>query len=222
MKMCYRKGVPSSPQSGESAAVLRSLADPTRLAVYELVLRAREPVGRDRVAEELALSRPTAAYHLDKLVEEGLLEVEFKRLSGRSGPGAGRPSKLYVPSEREVAVSVPPRSYLLAARVLLRAVSSGAVPKSAVLDSARRLGVDLGADGLDAALAATGYEPERDGGELRFRNCPFHALLDEDRQATCALNLALVEGMVEGAGDARRPCLRPEEGYCCVRLLDPD
>lgn len=213
--------VTTPAQPTESAAVLRSLADPTRLAVYELAARRRGPVGRDLVAEELGISRQTAAYHLDKLAEEGLLEVEFKRLSGRSGPGAGRPSKLYRRSDREYQVSVPARSYLLAARVLLRAVRAGAISREAVLDSARRLGVELGAEGLDAALAATGYEPAREAEQLRFRNCPFHALLDEDRATTCALNLALVEGMVEGAGDARRPCLQPEEGYCCVRLLDP-
>jgi hypothetical protein len=35
---------------------------------------------------------------------------------------------------------------------------------------------------------------------------------------TCGLNLALVEGMVEGSGAGAVARLAPEDGYCCVRL----
>jgi len=47
-----------------------------------------------------------AAFHLDKLLEQGLLDVEFRRISGRAGPGAGRPAKLYRLSARQLEVTL--------------------------------------------------------------------------------------------------------------------
>src|SRR3712207_607786 len=88
------------------------LADPVRRALYQHVLGQPEPVSREQVAEACGAAVHTVKFHLDKLAAAGLLEVEYRRLSGRSGPGAGRPSKLYRPSRREVAFTVPPRRYL--------------------------------------------------------------------------------------------------------------
>lgn len=206
------------PAPENDLTALGTLTDPTRLAIYRLVVDADGPVSRDQAAEEIGVARQTAAYHLDRLAEQGLVDVEFVRLSGKTGPGAGRPAKTYVRSSREYAVTLPPRRYLLAARILLEATRSGALARREVLEAARRIGVDVGAAGFDAALVETGYEPAVEDGETRFRNCPFHALKEEDQQTTCALNLALVEGMVEGSGEARQPRLQPEDGYCCVRV----
>ena len=52
-------------------------------------------MGRDQAAQGVGVPTHTAKFHLDRLVDEGLLEVEFRRLSGRTGPGSGRPAKLY-------------------------------------------------------------------------------------------------------------------------------
>ena len=204
--------------AGDSLDVIAALADPTRRAVYKLVREASGAVSRDQVAAVMGLARQTAAYHLYRLAEEGLVDVEFTRLTGRSGPGAGRPAKTYRRSQKEYTVSVPARRYLLAARILLDAFRAGGVALAELEEAARRLGMGIGVDGLDPALRATGYEPVEEGGETRFRNCPFHALVDEDRSLTCQLNLALVEGMVDASGDERHPRLEPEDGYCCVRL----
>ncbi|MGH2392522.1 MAG: helix-turn-helix transcriptional regulator, partial [Candidatus Limnocylindria bacterium] len=180
-----------------------------------------EPVSRDDAAEAVEVSRQVAAYHLDRLADDGLLEVEFRRVSGRTGPGAGRPSKLYRRSDRVHEVSIPPRRYELAARILLDAAREGHLDAGALTEAARRTGLEIGQAGLRAALAATGYEPVTEDGETRFRNCPFHVLRDRDRETTCGLNLALVEGMVEGSGSHTDAVLAPEEGYCCVRLSPP-
>ncbi len=213
---------PGAPSTSDDLDALGALSDPTRRAVYELVVRAGEPVGRDRIAEESGLARQTAAYHLDKLAEHGLVEVEFARLTGRTGPGAGRPAKMYRRSEIEYEVSLPPRRYVIPARILLKAMATGSVSGDEMRRAARQVGTDIaGSDGdgaLDGILVATGYEPCIEDGEVRFCNCPFDALVEEDRNATCALNLALVEGMVEATGDERVPRLEPEDGYCCVRL----
>jgi predicted ArsR family transcriptional regulator len=176
--------------------------------------------------------------HLDRLVAEGLLEATFRRLSGRSGPGAGRPAKLYRRATRQLEVSLPPRRYELAARLLADAVDNSAATaaREALVASARLQGTEIGAEakaraGEDAsrerlrealveALLTQGYEPEIEGDELRLRNCPFHALVSAHTQLVCGMNLALLEGVVGGLGrEVANPVLAPRPGLCCVSLL---
>jgi predicted ArsR family transcriptional regulator len=198
-----------------------SLVEPVRRALYDFVAVATEPVSRDDAAEAVGVSRQVAAYHLDRLAADGLVDVEFRRLSGRTGPGAGRPSKLYLRSDRAHEVSIPPRRYELAARILLEAAREGHLESGTLVTVAKRTGAEIGQAGLAEALVATGYEPVVEGDETRFRNCPFHVLRDQDRDTTCRLNLALVSGMVEGSGSKATAVLAPEDGYCCVRLSPP-
>ena len=101
---------------------LAALADPIRRELYLFVAAQPEPVSRDRAADGVAVPRHTAKFHLDKLVEQGLLDTEFQRLSGRRGPGAGRPTKLYRRSGRELSVTLPARRYDLAGQLLARAI----------------------------------------------------------------------------------------------------
>jgi predicted ArsR family transcriptional regulator len=182
------------------------------------VMTSTDSVGRDEAAQAVGIPRQTAAYHLDRLAEEGLVEVEFLRRTGRTGPGAGRPAKLYKRSERDHEVSLPPRRYALAARILLEAVSSSRVAPSDLAEVAHRVGRELANDGLERALQETGYEPVEEDGETRFRNCPFHALREQDQDIVCHLNLSLVEGMLEVAPDGRHADLEPSDSYCCVRI----
>ena len=198
--------------------VVATLGEPLRRALYEFVASAAEPVSRDRAANAVEVSRQVAAYHLDRMADDGLLDVEFRRLGARAGPGAGRPSKLYRRSERTYFVSIPPRRYELAARILLDAAREDGTESQALADAAHRAGRQIGQGGLETALRETGYEPVGADGETRFRNCPFHVLREQDRDSICALNLALVEGMIEGAGSQVSAVLAPEDGYCCVRL----
>jgi len=127
-------------------ASLSSLDDPVRRRLYEVVCERAEPVGRDEAAAAAGVGRALAVYHLDKLVEAGLLTASYQRPPGRSGPGAGRPAKLYMRSDREFAVTVPPREYELAARLLVQAVEAdaGGNSRAALLEAARRLGAELG------------------------------------------------------------------------------
>lgn len=206
------------PAVDRDLAVVASLAEPMRRALYDFVAASAAPVSRDDAAEALDVSRQVAAYHLDRLAEDGLLEFEFRRLSGREGPGAGRPSKLYRRSHRAYDVSVPARRYELAARILLEAIAAGHVDAAGLGEVARRTGRQLGEAGLEEALVETGYEPAEESGETRFRNCPFHVLREQDQETTCSLNLALVEGMIEGSESDVDATLAPEDGYCCVRL----
>ncbi|MGH9164213.1 MAG: helix-turn-helix domain-containing protein, partial [Acidimicrobiales bacterium] len=98
------------------------LGEPVRRALYRYVVAQPSPVNRDEAGEGTGVARHVAKFHLDKLVGDGLLEVEFRRPPGRGGPGAGRPAKLYRRSSREVEVSLPDRRYDLAGRLLAQAV----------------------------------------------------------------------------------------------------
>jgi predicted ArsR family transcriptional regulator len=136
----------SLPPGGRDLASLSTLDDPVRRRLYEVVTRQPGPVSRDEAAATAGIGRALAVYHLDKLVESGLLAATYQRPAGRSGPGAGRPAKLYARADREFAVTVPPRSYELAARLLVQAVEADASGQSraALGQAARRLGAELG------------------------------------------------------------------------------
>lgn len=218
-------------------AGLAALSEPARRALYFYVVYRQRDVSREEAARAVGVSRSLAGFHLDRLVEEGLLETAFRRLSGRAGPGAGRPAKVYRRSSRHLEVSLPQRSYELAARILATAIDASEAPQTrkALVRTARGIGERIGAEararagsrpgnkrllaGMVAALAAQGYEPEPAAGELRLRNCPFHALVSEHEELVCGMNLALIEGVVEGLElPAARPVLAPAPGMCCVRL----
>ena len=209
-----------------------SLGDPVRRALYEFVAGRTEPVGRDEAAAAVGVGRPLAAYHLDKLATSGLLTASYQRQPGRSGPGAGRPAKVYARSGSEFAVTVPHREYELAARLLAAAVESdrSGESRAALRDAARQFGGDLGrrsraADpGQDPRRAAAnalrehGFEPWPDeDGTVRLRNCPFHHLAARHTEIVCGMNLALIEGLVSGLDvSGLHPALDPQPGYCCV------
>jgi predicted ArsR family transcriptional regulator len=204
-----------------------SLDDPTRRRLYEYVAAAGAAVTRDAASEALGLDRSTVAYHLDKLVEQGLLAASFARPEGRGGPGAGRPAKRYERADVEFAVSLPPRDYRLAAELFARAAEadpSGAV-REAVHRAAAELGRELAADGASddvlQRLTEQGYEPYDDDGVIRLRNCPFHRLATEHRDLVCGMNLAMLGAVVEAAGTPLEARLDPGEGRCCVAFVDP-
>ena len=208
---------------------LASLTDPTRRALFEYVQDQGQPVGRDEAAFAAGISRSLAAYHLDRLVESGLLRTRFARPEGRTGPGAGRPSKLYEPSREAVEVSVPRRNYRLAARVFAEALAADPTEKSqdALRTAARGLGramlreasPDPDVDLLDA-LRALGYQPYVEGETVCLRNCLFADLTRDQRELTCSMNLGLIEGALEAMGDGDREArLDPQDGRCCVAIL---
>ena len=215
---------------GPDLASLSSLDDPLRRRLYEVVTSQPDPVSRDQAASAAGIGRALAVYHLDKLVESGLLTASYQRQPGRSGPGAGRPAKVYARSDREFAVTVPPREYELAARLLVQAVEADPSDRSrAVLaEAARRLGTELGSAferdagerDVKGVLTQQGYEPCGGAdGVIRLRNCPFHQLTEQHREVVCGMNLALVEGLVDGLGaGGLRPVLDPQPGHCCVAI----
>jgi predicted ArsR family transcriptional regulator len=211
--------------SANRVDAVSALADRLREDLYRLVAASDHPLSRDEAATAVGLPRSTAAFHLDRLVEVGLLAVEHRRLSGRTGPGAGRPTKLYSALAADVLASVPERHYELAGELLASSIERAdrdGVPVREALDAeAHALGLSLAAGGTAAedALSRCGYSPEDDGhGGLTLENCPFHALASRHTPLMCGANLALVQGVLDGTADARRPALEPAEGRCCVAI----
>jgi predicted ArsR family transcriptional regulator len=229
----------ASDDLGERIAGVASLAEPQRRALYRFVVDRGDAVSKDEAAAAMGVARTVAGFHLDRLVADGLLTTEFRRLTGRQGPGAGRPAKLYRRAEGELSVSLPARHYDLAARLLAAAVDqatrTGTPVAEALTEVATERGRELGeracelagrrprrsalVDAAVAVLEEQGYEPRVRGSEVVLANCPFHALVDERRDLVCGMNLDLLGGMSAAIGDdllAAR--LEPSEGNCCVRL----
>jgi predicted ArsR family transcriptional regulator len=225
------------------AASIGALEDEIRRRLYLFIREQGRPVSRDEAAKEAGISRKLAAFHLDKLVDRGLLKAHYARPAGKGGPGAGRPAKQYEPSGVEMGVSIPERRYDLVGSILVEAMESRSAQESAT-EAARRVASEAGEvlgrearrtgrprpAGPERALSMArevlhqhGFEPYESGaGELALRNCPFHALARRAPQLVCGLNQAFIDGMLRGLGnDTVEAALEPQAGQCCVKLRAP-
>jgi predicted ArsR family transcriptional regulator len=222
-------------QNQADLASVSCLQDPVRGRLYGFVSGRGEPVGRDEAAAAVSIGRALAVYHLDKLVEAGLLTASYRRPPGRTGPGAGRPAKVYTRSGGEFLVTIPPREYRLAARLLVQAIASdrSGQTRAALHEAARQLGADFGERyrvdhamgdslrlALETALLEIGFEPWHDDrGTVRMRNCPFRSLAELEPEVVCQMNHALIQGLVSGLGaDNLNPVPDPENKHCCVAI----
>ena len=231
-----------STAPADRLGAITSLGEPTRRTVYVYVVGVGDWVSRDQAASAVGLERGTAAHHLDRLARDGLLEVDYQRLSGRQGPGAGRPAKLYRRSRRDFEVSLPPRDYELAGRMLAEAVDRSraegidittAIDAVAHAEGQRLAGeirtrlrgsagrrVTVRRRAVLEVLEEHGFEPRSvAGGTIVLTNCPFHQLAQQHTDLICGMNFRLLDTAIDDVGetgfDAR---LEPEEGVCCVRL----
>lgn len=224
------------------AAGIGTLAEPMRRELYLYVCSQPAAVSRDQAADAVGVAHHQAKFHLDRLESEGLLESDYARLGGRTGPGAGRPSKLYRRADRDIAVSLPGREYELAGRLMADAIARSGATGEPVIEALHGVAGDLGQriaaasvpeggfDGsaraaLDlavAVLAEHGYEPREEEGQVVMANCPFHALAEIQTEIVCHMNHALICGVTQALGphapDAR---LEPGDNRCCVVLSAP-
>jgi predicted ArsR family transcriptional regulator len=223
---------------------IAALDQPTRRDLYRLLTERDGWITRDDASEALGIPRSVAAIHLDKLADAGVVAVAYERTTGRTGPGAGRPSKHYRRSQLEVTASVPDRHYDFAGSLLASAIAeatrTGQPVRHCLSVTARAAGRLVGEEAASAAggvahtddrrdavlevIARHGYEPRiGDRGEIELANCPFHRLAEEHRTLICGMNLDVLAGLLEGMDPTARlhARLAPEPGYCCVRISTP-
>jgi len=233
---------PSRHQAALQAQLrsIASLGEPVRQTLYRYIVERDEPVSREQAAAGVGVAHHVAKFHLDKLEEDGLLEAEFRRPAGRTGPGAGRPAKFYRRAARDIAVSLPERHYELPGRMMAEAITAStatAEPVSATLRAAatsageligqranRCAGSRAGSDELAAAvcdaLESEGYEPRITFDRITLSNCPFAELAKDFTGLVCGMNLHLMRGLIAGLGDQRLQArLDPAAGRCCVTLI---
>ncbi|MEV0428433.1 helix-turn-helix domain-containing protein [Micromonospora sp. NPDC050495] len=210
---------------GERWNAMAALVDRSRRALYDYVCRADHPVTREEAAAAHGMSRNLTAFHLDKLVESGLLRAHYETPADQPR-GRGRTPKVYEAAGDGLAITVPERRYELIAEILADAVAEDPhdAPEAA-RRHARQRGRDLGVrireadEDLVGVLAGLGFEPESLGDQVLLRNCPFHALAARQTALVCGLNHAFLGGLVDGAGRTDLlPRLAPRPGACCVRL----
>ena len=218
-------------QTRDDVPPISLLDDPVRRRIYDWVIAQARPVGREETAQALELTRALVTFHLDKLAAAGLLEADYRRLTGRVGPGAGRPARVYWRADRDFAVTLPARQYQRAAELFATALEGigETVVETQLQAAGARLGEELGAASgggaprrrLLDALSAGGYEPhpvEHD--TIRLRNCPYHALVESHRPLVCGTNLAYAQGIARAVGSTGlEPVLDPQPGYCCVAFV---
>ena len=204
------------PFADRDVAGIGALSDPLRRSLYLFVCAQPNPVSRELAADALRLAPHQAKFHLDRLERDGLLDSSYARLSGRSGPGAGRPAKLYRRAGRDVSVSLPDREYQLAGRLMADAIAESAETGTPVIDALHRLAHSYGRHLGDAAvgdqpprtaraalemaveaLTDNGYEPRPEDGRVIMANCPFHALAQAQTQLVCQMNHALIGGLTD-------------------------
>ena len=212
------------------------LAEPTRQRLYLYLRERREPVGREEAARHTGIKPRLVAFHLDRMADAGLLKVEYRRLSGRVGPGAGRPAKVYSVSSRSFSVEIPQTRYALAASMMATALSAGG-PRADGAESlqgvATAVGEKLGdeirrqartkgarQEAVQSKLQQLGYEPRvQESGEWTMRNCIFSELSMSHRELVCRMNAALVTGLLDGAHvSSLHVERRMERPGCCVKV----
>jgi predicted ArsR family transcriptional regulator len=221
----------------EAVAAVAALNEEVRRALYEYVRAAREPVSREAAADAVGISRKLAAFHIDKLVELGLLRSGFAASGTRR---VGRAPRLYEPGAVEVCVQIPARSPGLIADILVSAVTAHGGDEradAAALRIARERGAEVGSAAAadvrqgrvgaewaisiaERVLADQGFEPYRAESSVRLRNCPFHPLAARAPEFVCGLNREYVRGVLDGIGAGERAVaeLAPRAGECCVQL----
>lgn len=208
----------------EQVERVAALGEPVRRSLYRFVVAQADPVSREQAATGVGVAHHVAKFHLDRLESDGLLDVEYRRPPGRGGPGAGRPTKLYRRSARDVAVSLPERRYDLASRVMVEAIAAaqaGGTPVAAALGAAaKNYGETLGGQGNDVTqvLADNGFEPRAGDDGIVLTNCPFGSLAETHTELVCGMNLDLIDGVLRGLPSTvdAQARLAPAPGRCCV------
>lgn len=216
-----------------------ALADDTRRELFEMACDAAEPVTREQAAAAVGISRKLAAFHLDKLVEAGLLVAAYDPAS--RAHRLGRAPKAYQPADADVHITIPDRRPQTLARILVDALRTAQPTESAThaahraaweaghrlaesvragLRHPRRLSAERALAAVERVLREQGYQPIRESPDkLKLLNCPFRTLGAEATEVVCDLNQRLITGLLDGLHPtAAKAEVMPHPGGCCVAI----
>jgi predicted ArsR family transcriptional regulator len=223
------------------AAITSAFGDPTRRKIYLSAHDHEDGVTASEVAERFHLHANVARHHLEKLAAGGYLEVR----TGRAGGAAGRPSKRYVASGKEVALELPLRHDDLVLTLLARALEL--LPRDVAEAMAEEVGVSYGramaaslAPGSEGqrsfrsalhavadALTAHGFAAHAEGRGDALRivsdHCPFGAAAVE-APVMCAVDRGMVKGMLEALYGETAPetaSSRAQGDDSCITAVQP-
>jgi predicted ArsR family transcriptional regulator len=211
-------------QIGDLAA---SLGDPTRRGIYVSVREAPECVTASEIAALFAIHTNVARHHLDRLVDDGYLQVTHRRRSGKQGPGAGRPAKHYEVTSKEVSLQFPARRYDLLSELLVRVVerlsptTAAAVAEEVGREYGRELAAEIGlpeeagfteaVQAVARAMMGVGFEAEAntDDRQIISRFCPFGDTAANHPEVVCRLDQGIVRGLLGATRQTTLAVLTP-------------
>ena len=108
------------------------IGDPGLRTTLLHVRGRRRAASIDEVASATGVHHNVARRRLERLAAAGLLTAGFERPPGRTGPGAGRPAKVYSPAPETTAIEFPKRRYPELVGLLVDAVPDRRLPEVGV------------------------------------------------------------------------------------------
>ncbi len=215
-----------------------TLGDPTRRSIYLTVRESAEPMTAAQIAAAFNIHANVARHHLDRLADEGYLEVTRRRPEGKNGPGAGRPAKCYTPTDKEIELQFPARRYDLLADLLIRVVQR--LEPERASEIAAQVGHDYGVElagtldlpdaGFDSVLATVqqamvnvgfAVDTNTNSRQLLMSHCPFGRTAFDHPEVVCSLDRGIVNGLMEALHHATDTVTAPKEtwGEDCVSTV---
>lgn len=216
-----------------------TLGDPTRRSIYLAVRESADPVTAAEIAAQFSIHANVARHHLDRLADEGYLEITHRRPHGKNGPGAGRPAKCYAATEKEIELQFPARRYDLLADLLIRVVQRLEPVRASEIaaEVGREYGVELAstldlpeAAGFDSVLATVqqamvdvgfAVDTNTNNRQLLMSHCPFGRTALDHPEVVCSLDRGIVNGLMEALHHATNTVTAPKEtwGEACVTTV---
>lgn len=208
-----------------------TLGDPTRRSIYLTVRESPEPMTAAQVAAKFEIHANVARHHLDRLADEGYLEVTRRRPDGKKGPGAGRPAKCYTSTDKEIELQFPARRYDLLADLLVRVVQRLAPDQASSIaaEVGREYGMEL-AGTLDLPEAAefndilstvrqaminVGFSVETNttDRQLLTSHCPFGRTAFDHPEVVCSLDRGIINGLMEAFHHSTDTVMTPKAAW---------
>src|SRR5438067_1309861 len=209
---------------------LEAVGDPGLRAALLWARGQAQPIAADELAAAQGVHRNVARSRLERLVGAGLLVASYERRTGRSGPGAGRPAKIYAVPPQLESIEFPARRYEALMGLLVDALAPEGRPerlRAVGFEFGRQLGrtaklrpakrVRTGVERMCAAVRALGYQATlvevNDGGAvIATPTCPLRPLVRAHAEAA-----ELDRGMWAGLAAAALPGIDVRQVTCETR-----